>query len=310
MTQNWKPTVSDEELENLITAYGNDFTADAADGRFDPITGRDKELDDLVLILLQRGRKNAVLLGPAGVGKTALAIGLAQRVALGKVPEMLKGARVIEIDMARMAAGTSNPAEFQGRFIPFCKGIAERERNKSGKRTILFIDEIHQIMPSCEGSAYKGLSNVMKPYLTIGDLMVVGATTEYEYREYVLLDPALDRRFQKINLREPSPSETYTILKAVRGGYEKHHGITVSDLMLLLIIELTEEHLKRRTQPDKSIITLDAAMAYYVQHLGKTGELDAHSVNYMVSRETGLAVAAIDDPKLLKTLEEKLKASQ
>ncbi len=220
VTEAWAPLVDDAELERLISAYGNDFTSMARAGRFDPITGRDKELDDLVLILLQRGRKNAVLLGPAGVGKTALAHGLAQRVAGGAVPDLLADSRVLEIDMARMAAGTSGPAEFQSRFIPLCKGVAERARRPGLPRTVLFIDEMHQIMPSCEGSAYAGLSNVMKPYLTAGDLMVIGATTLDEYREYMALDSALDRRFQRITLRAPNAVETLRILRAVLPGYE------------------------------------------------------------------------------------------
>lgn len=198
MTQQWQYLVTNSELEDLITSYCNDFTANARAGRYGPITGRDREVDETILILLQKGRKNAVLLAPAGVGKTAMVVALAQKVVNNEVPDYLKDCRLIEVDLARMAAGTSSPAEFQERFIPLCKGIAERYYDPENPRIIIFLDEIHQIMPNCEGSSYKGLSDVMKPYLTAGDLMVIGATTLDEFRMYVATDPALDRRFQKV----------------------------------------------------------------------------------------------------------------
>ena len=299
MSLDWHYTVTNEELEHLIRAYCNDFTANEKLGRYDPITGRDKEVDETILILLQKGRKNAVLLAPAGVGKTAMTVALAQRVVAGTVPDYLKDARVIEADLARMAAGTSGPAEFQERFIPLCKGIAERYHNPENPRIILFIDEIHQIMPTCEGSSYKGLSDVMKPYLTAGDLMVIGATTLDEFREYVALDPALDRRFQKVFLKVPNANETYNILKALRPGFEKHHKVTISNNSLMMIIYLTDEHMRRRHQPDKAIITMDAAMAYHVKQHGTGVETSLDSIYYMVGRETGLNKSALHDEKKL-----------
>ena len=151
MTDLWNPLVSDEELENLFRLYCNDFTALERSGRYDPITGRDEEIDDAILILLQKGRKNVVLLAPAGVGKTAMVVGLAQRIVADTVPDYLKNARVLEVDLARMASGTTGPAEFQSRFIPLCKGVAERYHRDEYPCMILFIDELHQIMPSCEG---------------------------------------------------------------------------------------------------------------------------------------------------------------
>jgi len=302
MTQDWQYSVTDPELEDLIQAYCTDFTQLARSGRFGPISGRDKEVDETILILMQKGRKNAVLLAPAGVGKTALVVALAQRVAEETVPDYLVGARLIEVDMARMAAGTNGPADFQERFIPLCKAVAERYHNPENPRIILFIDEIHQIMPNCEGSAYAGLSDVMKPYLTAGDLMVIGATTLDEFRMYVAADPALDRRFQKVFLKVPNTEETYTILKAVRGGHEKHHGITVSNINLMLIVYLTNEHMRKRNQPDKSIITLDSSMAYHVKENGKGGELTTDSIYYMVARETGLNARALHDEKLIQRI--------
>lgn len=297
MTEQWQYKVTNSELEDLITAYCNDFTALAKAGRFGPITGRDREVDETILILLQKGRKNAVLLAPAGVGKTAMVVALAQKIADADVPDYLKDARVIEVDLAQMAAGTSGPAEFQERFIPLCKGVAERYHNPENPRIIMFLDEVHQIMPNCEGSSYAGLSDVMKPYLTAGDLMVIGATTLDEFRMYVATDPALDRRFQKVFLNVPNVVETYRILKAVRPGFEKHHKIKISNIMLMLIVYLTEEHMRKRNQPDKSIITMDSSMAYHVKTNGNGGECNLYSIYYMVARETGLNKQALHDEK-------------
>jgi ATP-dependent Clp protease ATP-binding subunit ClpA len=297
MTEKWKPTISDEQLEDLFRQYCNDFTQMERMGRYDPITGRDREVDEAILILLQKGRKNVVLLAPAGVGKTALVVGLAQRIVKGNVPDLLKNARVLEVDLARMAAGTTSPAEFQARFIPLCKGVAERYHDKTRPRIILFLDEIHQIMPACVGSSYKGLSDVMKPYLTVGDLYVIGATTLDEFRLYVALDPAMDRRFQKVFLNPPSAVETYRILQALRGSYEKHHGVKAPNDQLLLITRLTEEHMRKRNQPDKSIITMDAAMAHHVKENGTGKDLGLESIYYMVGRETGLNKSALHDEK-------------
>jgi len=307
MTENWDPLVSDEDLENFFRLYCNDFTALAKQDRYDPITGRDREIDEAILILLQKGRKNVVLLAPAGVGKTALAVGLAQRIVRGDVPDYMKNARVLEVDLARMASGTSNPAEFQARFIPLCKGVAERYHRKDLPRTILFIDEIHQIMPNCEGSSYKGLSDVMKPYLTVGDLMVIGATTLDEFRMYVALDPALDRRFQKVFLEPPNTQETYRILQAVKPGYEKHHGVAMPNDLLMMVVHLTNEHMRQRMQPDKAIITMDAAMAYHVKENGTGGDVSMDAVYYMVGRETGLNKSALHDERKVRLIEEQVK---
>ena len=307
MTEKWDYIVSDEELEDLFRKYCTDFTALEREGRYDPITGRDKEIDDCILILLQKGRKNACFLAPAGVGKTATVVGLAQRIVAGDdVPDLLKDARVIEIELARMASGTSSVAEFQGRFLPLCKGVAERYHDPDSPRIILFIDEIHQIMPNCEASSYRGLSDTMKPYMTAGDLMVLGATTLDEYRMYVAQDPALDRRFQKIFLKPPTVHETYRIMQALRPGFEKHHQISISNNCLMLVTYLAEEHMRKRNQPDKSIITMDAAMAYHVKMHGVDTDLSHESIYYMVARETGLNAKAMHDEKLIKRIDDEI----
>lgn len=282
---------SDEQLDELIYKYCNDFTANAQEGRYDPIHGRDEEITQTILILLQKGRKNVMLQAPAGVGKTALCVGLAQQIVAGNVPELLKDARVLELDLASMAAGTAGMSEFQGRFVPLLKAVAERYR-ADYPRIVFFIDEIHQIMPTCGGSSYAGVSEVMKPYLTAGDLYVIGATTEDEFRQFVAVDPAMERRFQKVNLDVPDDSATSSILKVIRKGYEKHHNLKVSDEICDLVVKLTSQHIRKRNQPDKSITTMDAAMAKHVMDHGTGGELSKEAVHYVMSKETGLSISA------------------
>ncbi|HEY8962846.1 MAG TPA: AAA family ATPase [Alphaproteobacteria bacterium] len=289
-----KHKVTDSQLEELIHGYCRDLTALARENRFDPITGRDAELETTTLILLQKGRKNVMLLAPAGVGKTALVIGLAQQVAKGNVPDYLKSARVLEIDLASMSAGTGSISEFQGRFIPLVKGIAERYHDPRSPKYILFIDEIHTIMPSCEGSAYKGLSEVMKPYLTVGDINIIGATTKDEHRIYVAADPAMDRRFQQVHLGVPDDAATVKILTAIKPGYEDHHGITISDDICALIVKLTSEHMRKRNQPDKSIMIMDGACARHVLDHGRGGALSKDAVFKTISAETGIHAGAFE----------------
>ncbi len=295
--KNYNFLVPQEELDELLSLYCRNFTTLAQDGRFDKIVGRDKEIDQVMLILLQRSRKNACMLAPAGVGKTALVAGLAQAIVTERVPNYLKNAQVIELDMAAMAAGTNSPAEFQERFIPICRGLAERYQYPEFPRYIMFIDEIHTIMPTVKGSAYAGLSEVMKPYMTVGDLHILGATTLDEFREYVAADPALDRRFQKVHLAVPNVEETTMILQGIRGSYEKHHQLTITDEAITEIVKLTEEHMRKRNQPDKSIITMDAACAWQNMFRSEERTLSLEAVYMMVAKETGLHPGALSDKK-------------
>tara|TARA_R110001592_G_scaffold29350_2_gene106481 strand:+ start:5294 stop:6493 length:1200 start_codon:yes stop_codon:yes gene_type:complete len=302
MTAAWDYLVPDEQFNELIKLYCNDFTALDKMGRYDPITGRDKEIDDAILILLQRGRKNVCFLAGAGVGKSAAVVGLAQKINTNQVPDMLLNSRVIEVDLSRMASGTSSRAEFQGRFLPFMKGLAERYHNPDEPRFILFMDEIHQIMPDCPGSSFAGLSDTIKTYLTQGDILVIGATTLDEYRMYVTADPALDRRFQKISLKAPNAHETYEIMKNIRPGMEKHHKVRISNEDIMLVVQLTDEHMRKRNQPDKTIISVDAAMAYHVFCHGIDQDLSKESIYYMVARETGLNAKAMHDEMQIRKI--------
>lgn len=296
--------VTDDQLEECIHKYCRDLTYLAKQDRFDPITGRDKEIVDSVLILLQKGRKNVMYLAPAGVGKTALCVGLAQKIANGEVPEYLNRARVIEIDLPSMAAGTNSSAEFQERFMPLVKGVAERYHDPNYPKFILFLDEVHTIMPTCRGSAYAGLSEVMKPYLTVGDLHVIAATTRDEYRIYFEIDPAMDRRFQKIYLNVPTVDETHVILEAIKKGYEKHHKIKIPTDLTHLVCCLTEEHMKKRNQPDKSIIVMDGACALHVLDNGTGGELSLDAVLNFMATEISVHPDALLDNRERQTLDE------
>jgi len=295
MSKKYNFVIPQDELDELLHRYCRNYTELAREGRFDPIVGRDEEIDNVMLILLQRNRKNACMLAPAGVGKTALVAGLAQAVVADRVPQYLKDAQIIELDMPAMAAGTSSPAEFQARFIPICRGLAERYHHEEFPRYVMFIDEIHTIMPTVTGSAYAGLSEVMKPYMTVGDLHILGATTSDEYRMYVAVDPALDRRFQKVHLKMPNADETYMILKGVKESYERHHKLEIPDDRLKEVVNLTEEHMRKRTQPDKSIITMDAACGWHNMFRGDDRVLSMEAIYMMVAKETGLHPGALSD---------------
>ncbi len=284
--------VSDNELNDLLSKYTRDFTAQDKQGRFDPISGRDSELDIVTLILLQRLRKNVMLLGPAGVGKTALFVGLAQRINAGDVPDILAGAELIELEMSMIGAGTSSRADLEGRLMPIIKGVAERNASKTRPPIIFCMDEIHQLMISFKASSYSGIADLMKPYLTNGDLFVVGATTAEEYTDYVKQEPAIDRRFQKVTLEVPDHETTKIILKNMRGNFEKHYGFKIPDEMIDRIVKLTDRYIRNRNNPDKSIICMDQACAH-AKMSGVTDVLDQQSIAVAIGAEAGLNPSAI-----------------
>lgn len=286
--------VSDEEFEGLISRYCRDLTELARLGKFDPVIGRDSEIDQLITILLQRGRSNVAVCGPAGSGKSALFTGFAGAVAAGKVPKMIKDARVIELEFPTMAAGTATRGEFEGRVIPFIKGCAERNASKKFPPIIICIDEMHTMMPTCKATAASGVSDILKPYLTVGDLQVIGATTVDEFRVYVAADPAMERRFQKIHLEEPSVEATKVILRGLAPKYATHFGIKITEKMCDDIVVVATKYLRKQNNPDKSIVTLDQSCARAV----KKGleELDWLSVAETLGNQTGVIASAIMPP--------------
>ncbi|MEJ0061951.1 MAG: AAA family ATPase [Alphaproteobacteria bacterium] len=285
--------ISDEELSGLIYRYTRDITAQDKAGKFDPVTGRDDEVDGMVLVLLQRLRKNVLLLGGAGVGKTACFIALTQLINAGKVPKLLQDAQVIELEMSMIGAGSASRADLEGRLIPIVKGVAERNAVKNRPPIIFCIDEIHQLMIGFKQAASSGVIDLMKPYLTAGDLYVVGATTREEYEDYVKTDPAIDRRFQKIMLDVPDVKTTFNILLKLKGNFEKHYDITVSEQACERIVRLTDRFLRNRNNPDKSILCLDQACARAVKD-GDGKTLDFGSINAAVARDAGVDPAALD----------------
>ena len=284
--------ISDDELETLLKRYTRDVTAQAATGRFDPITGRDAEIDQMTLILLQRLRKNILLIGGAGVGKTALFIGLAQWINDNRVPDMLKGARLIELEMSMIGAGSQSRADLEGRLIPIIKGVAERNATHSAPPIMFCIDEIHQLMLGFNASSYAGVADLMKPYLTAGDLYVVGATTREEYDEYVKAEPAIDRRFQKIPLITPDVEMTRGILMNMKGNFEKHYKIRISDEACARIVKLTDRFIRNRNNPDKSILALDLACAWAIKK-GVQDTLDNASIEAAIASEAGIDAKAL-----------------
>lgn len=286
--------VPDEDYEDLVKKYTRDLTELARLGRFDPVIGREAEIDQLITILLQRGRSNVAVCGPAGSGKTALFTGFAMAVAEGKVPRMMKDARVIELEFPTMAAGTESRADFEGRLIPFIKGTAERNASKKFPPIVLCIDEMHTMMPTCKATAASGVSDILKPYLTAGDLQVIGATTRDEFRQYVAADPAMERRFQMVHLEEPSVEATIKILKGLKGKYEDHFRIKITEQMCNDIVVIATKFLRKQNNPDKSIVTLDQACARAVKK--DLEELDWLSVAETIGNQVGVVPAAILPP--------------
>lgn len=286
---NWK--IPETQLEELIFRFARDISAQVAADRFDPIIGRDKELYDMMMILVQRERKNALLIAGAGVGKTALFIGLAQHIKQNKVPKQLADARILEMEMASLSAGSHSRSEFEGRFMPLIRGVAERNVSHTRPPIILCIDEIHMIMPGCVASGAAGVADLMKPYLTTGDLLVVGATTKDEYDDYVKADPALDRRFQKIFMDPPDEAQCKIILRGLRPRFAKHYELEITPELCDLIVSLTTKYLRRRNHPDKAILMLDQACARAT--MASKPALEKDDILNALGHEAGILPSAI-----------------
>lgn len=237
----------------VLNQFGRDLTEMAREGKIDPIVGREKEIERVVQILTRRTKNNPCLIGEPGVGKTAIAEGLAQRISNGSIPELLKDKRVVTIDLSAMVAG----AKYRGEFEERLKKVLEEIR-KSGN-VIIFIDEMHTIIGAGAAEGAIDASNILKPLLARGEIQVIGATTLNEYRKHVEKDAALERRFQPIMVGEPSKEEALEILKGIRDKFEAHHRVRITDEALQEAVRLSDRYINDRFLPDKAIDLIDEA---------------------------------------------------
>ncbi len=237
----------------VLDQFGRDLNTLAEEGKLDPVIGRDKEVERVIQILSRRTKNNPVLIGEPGVGKTAIAEGLAERIVLGKVPETLKDRRVVALDLGSLVAGSKYRGEFEDRL----KKVMEEIR-QSGN-IILFIDELHTIIGAGAAEGAIDASNILKPALARGELQAIGATTLDEYRKHVEKDAALERRFQPIMVSEPTAEETMAILKGLRDRYEAHHRVEITDGALAAAVRLSDRYVSDRFLPDKAIDLVDEA---------------------------------------------------
>jgi ATP-dependent Clp protease ATP-binding subunit ClpC len=251
--------ITDPQAESryrTLERYSRDLTRMAVEGKLDPVIGRDDEILRLIQILSRRTKNNPVLIGDAGVGKTAIVEGLAQKIVVNDVPELLMGKRIIALDLAAMLAGS----RFRGEFEERLKSVIEEVQNAAGE-IILFIDEIHQVVGAGAAQGALDASNMMKPALARGELQTIGATTLDEYRQYIEKDSALERRFAPVFVEEPSVEETIQMLEGLRSRYEAHHNVTFSDQALVAAARLSHRYVMDRFLPDKAIDLLDEAAA-------------------------------------------------
>lgn len=246
----------EEENINVLEKYGRDVTSFAKDGKLDPVIGRDEEIRSITRILSRKTKNNPVLIGEPGVGKTAIVEGLASRIVKGDVPDSLKNKRIWELDMASLIAG----AKYRGEFEERLKNVLN-EIKKSEGEIIMFIDEIHMIIGAGRVDGAMDASNMLKPMLARGEIKCIGATTLNEYRKYIETDGALERRFQKVIVSEPTVLDTITILRGLKSRFETHHGVNITDRALIAAANAANRYITDRFLPDKAIDLIDEACA-------------------------------------------------
>ena len=287
------PNKENKKTGKTLEEFTRDLTEAARQGKLDPVIGRDKEIQRVVQILSRRTKNNPVLIGEPGVGKTAIAEGLAQRIAAADVPEELLNKKLLSLDLSGMVAGTKYRGEFEERI----KNALD-EVKKDGN-VILFIDELHTIVGAGSAEGAVDAANILKPALSRGEIRVIGATTLNEYRKYIEKDAALERRFQPVTVGEPTPEDTIAILKGLRDKYEAHHKLTITDEALEAAVTLSRRYISDRFLPDKAIDLMDEA-ASQVRMKAESASPDLKSLEEKIAalrREKSEAIAAQDYEK-------------
>ncbi len=289
-----------EATYESLAKFGRDLTADARQGRLDPVIGRDEEIRRVIHVISRRSKNNPVLIGEAGVGKTAIAEGLAQRLVNGDVPEGLKDKTIIALDMAALVAGSKFRGEFEERLQAVLKEIAE-----SDGAIILFIDELHNIVGAGRAEGSMDAGNMLKPMLARGELRMIGATTLDEYRGHIEKDAALERRFQPIFVDEPSVEDTISILRGLKERYEAHHGVRIQDGAVIAAAALSQRYLPERQLPDKAIDLIDEAAAHLKMEIdSKPVELDKRERQIMQLEIERAALTKENDDASKRRLED------
>ncbi len=297
------------EATPVLDQYSRDLTRLALEGKLDPVIGRKDEIRRVIQILSRRGKNNPCLIGEPGVGKTAIAEGLAQQISLGLVPESVAGKRVITLDLSSMIAGSKYRGEFEERIKKVIREVT------GAGNILLFMDELHTIIGAGGAEGAMDASNILKPYLARGELQLIGATTVEEYRKYIERDAALERRFQPVMVEEPSVEDTIEILKGLRRFYEKHHQVVITDESLEAAARLSERYISDRFLPDKAIDLMDEAAAR-VRLEGVKSSAQMQEIAAEINRVTEDLEDAIQDmdlelaSKLRKEKEELQKESQ